>query len=209
MDDHAAFRQSLAFMLELQPGLGVMGTAGSVEEAAGMLDNVDVAILDLDLGTADGASLIPALLRRSPSCMVLILTASNDRLALARAVEAGAAGLMHKSAGLDEIVAAVKRLGAGEPLIAPSDAVELIREAGDSLEGDRQAQVLLARLTARERDVLRVLTEGLSDREIGERLGMGTETVRTHMVKILAKLEVDSRLQAAIFAIRRGIVVLD
>jgi DNA-binding NarL/FixJ family response regulator len=166
-----------------------------------------VAIVDLDLGDGDGTQLMPVLRRKSPGSMVLVLTASDDRSDLARAVMHGAMGLMHKSAGLDQIIAAVRRLGAGEPLISPREAVELIREADREARTDQRAQILLDRLTSRERDVLVALTDGLSDREIGQRLGMAAETVRTHMVKILAKLELESRLQAAIFALRHDVTM--
>jgi DNA-binding NarL/FixJ family response regulator len=94
----------------------------------------------------------------------------------------------------------------GEQLLELSEVVELLRIAGRRREQDRSAQVVISRLTRREREVLQALADGLNDREIAERLHISTETVRTHMVNILRKLGVDSRLQALVFAARHGIV---
>jgi DNA-binding NarL/FixJ family response regulator len=136
------------------------------------------------------------------------VTASTDRVDVARALEAGAAGVIHKSARIEEIKGAVRRLAAGEHLLAPEEAGELLRLSSRQRQQDREAQLALTRLTPREMEVLQALAEGLSDKEIAQRLHIGFETVRTHMVSILSKLRVESRLQALIFAIRYGAVRL-
>ena len=115
---------------------------------------------------------------------------------------------MHKSVGIAAIVAAIRTLAAGEPLLAPRETIALLRLAGQRRSSDEEAQRALARLTRREREVLQVLTDGLSDRDIAARLGISHETARTHMVNLLAKLGVESRLQAVLFAIRHGAVTL-
>jgi DNA-binding NarL/FixJ family response regulator len=207
VDDHSAFRQPLAIMLSAEPDVTVVGQAGSLAEARAQHEDADVAIIDLDLGDGDGADLIPLLRQRNPNMMALVLTASSESSDLGRAVMRGAMGLMHKSAGLEEIINVVRRLGHGEILISPREAVELMHEADREKRSDQRAQMLADRLTQREREVLAALTDGLSDREIGQRLGTATETVRTHMVRILAKLELDSRLQAAIFALHHDVAV--
>ena len=206
VDDHAAFREPLAFMLEREPDLTVVGQAGSLAEARALLNGVDVAVVDLTLDGGIGLDLIPDLRAANPHAAAVILSASDDALDRARAVEAGAAGILHKSAPIAEIMAAVRRLGMGEQLLELSEVVELLRIAGRRREQDRSAQVVISRLTRREREVLQALADGLNDREIAERLHISTETVRTHMVNILRKLGVDSRLQALVFAARHGIV---
>ncbi|CAA9565082.1 MAG: hypothetical protein AVDCRST_MAG73-4080, partial [uncultured Thermomicrobiales bacterium] len=170
--------------------------------------DIAVAVLDLDLPDGHGADLIRDLRAANPGAQALVLTASADRRDLMRAVEEGAAGVLHKSAPLGEIVAAVRRLAAGEWLLAPAELVGLLREAGEARARDRTARESVARLTPRERDVLALLAEGLSDKEIAARLSVGKDTVHTHMVNLLAKLGVESRLQALIVAVRQGLVSL-
>jgi len=206
VDDHAAFRQPLAFMLDREPDFAVVGQAGSVADAKRMTSDFDVAAVDLTLPDGSGVDLVRILRASNPSASVFVLTASQDHAAKAMAVEAGAAGLLHKSASLTEIIDAMRRLGAGEQLLDLEETIELLRLAGQQRERDRAAQQALAQLTPRERDVLETLTEGMTDREIGECLSISSETVRTHMVNILHKLGVESRLQALVFAARHGAV---
>ncbi len=208
VDDHASFRQPLAFMLEREPEITVVGQAGSLAEARAVLDGVDVAIVDLDLPDGSGVDLVAALRVANPNGMVLILSGSNDRALFARAVEEGASGVMNKSSRIAEIVEAVQRLGAGEPLLSPREMIDLLRFAGRRREENRSAQQTLQRLTPREREVLQALADGLNDKEIALRLHVSTETARTHMVNILRKLGVDSRMQALVFAVRHGAVTI-
>ena len=124
-------------------------------------------------------------------------------------MQAGAAGVLHKSVGIVEIIAALRRLAAGEQLLSPKELDELHRVARQLDEHDRQAQLSLGRLTPREREVLQALGEGLHDRQIAQRLSISTETVRTHMVNINGKLRVQSRVQALLVAARHGVVNID
>ena len=208
VDDHLAFRQPLAFLLGREPDLAVVGQAGSLAEARPLLAAADVALVDLGLPDGDGADLIRELRAANPGARAVVLTASADPKRVAPAVAAGAAGVLHKSRSVAEIVAALRRLGAGEALLAPAAAVALLRQAGERRERERSAQAAIDRLTPRECEVLAALADGLSDKEIGERLGIARETVRTHLVKLLAKLGVDSRLQAVVVALRHGLVVI-
>lgn len=206
VDDHASFRQPLAFMLDREPGLTVVGQAGTLAEARGLLEGVDIAIVDLGLPDGSGVDLVRALHDASPNAQALILSASTDQQTIARAVEAGAAGVLHKSVGIAEIVDAVRRLAAGRQLLSTREIVALLEAAGRQRERDREVLAALTRLTPRELEVLQALADGLNDREIAQRLHIATETARTHMVNILRKLGVDSRLQALVFAIRHGVV---
>lgn len=208
VEDHAVFRQALALAFSLEPNLTVVADAGSLAEARQRLEGIDVAILDLDLPDGSGASLIPELHAVNRATEVLILTASVRQIDLAKAIEAGAAGLVNKSTPLRDIVNAVLRVAAGESLVTRRELIDLIQIAGQQREAERTAGQAIARLTPRERDVLMALGEGLSDREIAQHLFISKETVHTHMVNMLGKLGVQSRLQALIFAVKSGLVML-
>jgi DNA-binding NarL/FixJ family response regulator len=206
VDDHATFREPLAFMFEREPEFEVKAEAGSLAEARGMLEGVDLAVVDLDLPDGNGTELIGELRAANPRGAVLVLTASAERDAYARAVEAGAAGVLHKSVRIKEVVGAARRLMAGEPLLSTGEVVELLQLAGRRREENHDARRAVESLTPREREVLESLAEGLSDKQISERLNVGIGTVRNHVVNIFNKIGVHSRLQALLFAVRHGIV---
>jgi DNA-binding NarL/FixJ family response regulator len=136
------------------------------------------------------------------------LTASLDRAAHARAIEAGAAGVLHKSTDVDEIMDTARHVMAGETLISPEELVDMLILAGQSREEEREARASIEQLTRREMQVLKALAEGLTNKEIAERLHMSVDTERTHMMNILSKLGVHSRLQALLFAARYGLIEL-
>jgi DNA-binding NarL/FixJ family response regulator len=209
VEDHATFREPLAFMFDREPDFEVAAQAGSVAEARQRLGGVDLAVVDLDLPDGDGTNLIGPLRAASPRAMVLVLTANADREAYAKAVEAGAAGVLHKTVRLGEVVGAARSLLAGEPLFSAGEVIELLLLAEQSRERDREAHRHVERLTPREMEVLRALADGLSDREMSESLYVGVGTVRNHLVSIFGKLGVNSRLQALVFALRHGIVEID
>jgi DNA-binding NarL/FixJ family response regulator len=140
---------------------------------------------------------------------VLVLTASLEPELHARAVQEGAAGVLHKSAHVRDIVYAARRLTAGETILSTSEVLGLLRIAGRSRERDHESQRAIQRLTPREREVLQALADALSDKEIAERLNVSVGTVGNHFVSIFKKLELHSRLQALVFALRHGIVDID
>jgi DNA-binding NarL/FixJ family response regulator len=209
VDDHAAFRQPLRFFLEREPEFTVAAQAGSLTEARGMLEGIDVAIVDLDLPDGDGAEFVDDLRAANPQVRTLVLTADVDRKAHARAVQAGAAGVLHKTVSISDVVGGVHRLLAGESLLSQNETIELLRLADREREQSKEAQRAISSLTLREREVLQALADGLSDKEIAERLYVGSGTVRNHVVSILRKLNVHSRLQALVFAVRHGAVEID
>jgi DNA-binding NarL/FixJ family response regulator len=206
IEDHATVRQALAFVLEREPEFEVVAQAGSLAEARRFRANFDVAVVDLGLPDGHGTEAIRDLRKINPKSMVLVLTANPDRTEFARAVEAGASGVLHKSTPLEEVAGAVRRLVAGEALLSSDEVIEFLRLAGSVREKDYHARVAVQQLTRREKEILRALAEGLNDREIAEQLHISFETERSHMTNILAKLGVDSRLQALVFAARSGIV---
>jgi two-component system, NarL family, nitrate/nitrite response regulator NarL len=207
VEDHVSFRQALAFMLEREPGFDVVAQVGSVAETRALdgklFDEVEVAIVDLALPDGDGLDLLEDLSART---MALVLSASLEPGRFARAVEAGASGVLHKSTPITEIVDAVRRLRAGEALLSTGDVVEMLRLVNRERQEELSARRAVERLTPREKEVLQALAEGLESREIAERLSVTVETERTHMVNILHKLGVHSRLQALVFAARHGVV---
>jgi DNA-binding NarL/FixJ family response regulator len=213
VDDHTSFRQPLAFMLEREPDLTVVAQAGSLAEAREVLREahedgleVDVAIVDLELPDGFGTEFVAELLADNPNAQVMVLSAFSDKGTLALAVEAGAAGVLHKSSRIDDITDAVRRLYSGEQLLSQREVIEAVRYVSRTRSEARETQLMVAKLTPRERDVLQALAEGLSDKEIAERLYVGIGTVRSHTSSLLSKLEVQSRLQALVFAVRHGLV---
>ena len=210
VEDHASFRQTLALVFDGEPDFEVVAQAGTVAEAREVMDDreADLGVVDLSLPDGEGVELIENLRQANPHFAALVLTASLDRAEHARAVEAGAAGVLHKSADMDQILDATRRLAAGETLLSPEELVELLRLAGQSREEKREARASIEQLTRREREVLRALARGLSNKQIAEHLHMSVDTERTHMMNILNKLGVHSRLQALLFAARHGLVEL-
>jgi PAS domain S-box-containing protein len=208
VDDHASVREALAAVLDREPDLEVSAQAASVAEARELLDGVDLALIDLGLPDGSGLDLINDLQAASPRAQVLILTAGSDRLEVARAIQAGAAGVLSKTIHLDEIVDAARRVRAGETLIPLEEVVQLLRFAGERQRQEHEARQAIAQLTPREVEVLQALAEGLDSQAVADRLFISLRTERNHVANILAKLGVHSQLQALVFALRHGVVQL-
>ena len=208
VEDHASFRQTLAFVFDKEPGYEVVAQAGTLAEARGEMDGLeaDLGVIDLSLPDGEGTELIEELREANPDFAALVLTASLDRAEHARAVEAGAAGVLHKSADVDTILDATRRLGEGETLLSEDELIALLRLAGQNREEEVEARASIEQITPREREVLQMLAEGLSNKEIAAKLHMSVDTERTHMMNILNKMGVHSRIQALVFAARYGLV---
>jgi DNA-binding NarL/FixJ family response regulator len=203
VDDHAAFREPLRRILEFESDLTVVGEAGSLAEAS-CLPPADVGLVDLMLPDGSGVDLIAGL--SAGHCRVIVLTGSIDETILARAAEAGARGVLRKTGGLDAIIDAIRTVGRGEWLFTPVEVIDIVRRASAESARRSHSRAALNALTARERQILAALGEGLSDKDIAYRLGISPDTARNHMANVLAKLGVESRLQAVIFAVRHGAV---
>ena len=208
VEDHASFRQTLAFVFDQEPGFEVVAQAGTLAEARGEMDGMqaDLGVIDLSLPDGEGTELIGELREANPGFAALVLTASLDRAEHARAVEAGAAGVLHKSADVDVILDATRRLGEGETLLSEDELIALLRLAGQNREEEVEARASIEQITPREREVLQMLAEGLSNKEIAAKLHVSVDTERTHMTNILNKMGVHSRIQALVFAARYGLV---
>jgi DNA-binding NarL/FixJ family response regulator len=210
VDRQIAFRELLALRLAQEPDFRVVAEASSLAEIRQELRQVavDVALVELALPDGGGVELIRDLRTRNPEARVVVVTASEDRHEHAVAFAAGASGVVSKTAHAAEIIAAIRKVCAGEVLISPREAIELFRLVDEQREAERTAHRLVAQLTPRERDLLQLLAEGLDDAAIAERLGISPKTVRNYMVHVLDKLGVHSRLQALVLAAHYGLVTL-
>jgi DNA-binding NarL/FixJ family response regulator len=199
-------------MLGREEGIVVAAQTRSLAEAREALERldepIDIALVDLDLPDGSGVEVIHEIRRHNPAAQVIVWTGSVTPKDRAYAVEAGAAGVLHKSIDISEVAKAIRQLSVGESLISPRETIDLLRLAGRLRADEQLAQGALNRLTEREREVLSALADGLSDKDIAERLGVSPKTARGHVVNVLGKLGVDSRLQAVVLAVRLGAIDL-
>jgi two-component system, NarL family, response regulator LiaR len=205
-DDHRVVRQGLRFMLSQEPDIDV---AGEAEDGEQVLDAVrrhrpDVLLLDLFMPGMDGLAVLAALQDESVQPNVLILTSSQNEEHLIAAVRAGALSFLPKTAGVDQVVTAVRAAARGESVLEPSATARLLRELRGRSERDP-----LGDLSPRELEVLRAIAGGRSNREIARALSVTEETVKSHVSSILSKLGLADRTQAAIFALQHHVVPLD
>jgi len=195
VDDHPVVRQGLRVLLEVQDGIEVTGEAGDGPTALNLAaeQKPDVILLDLKLPGLDGLAVLAEL--RDTTAKVLVLTSVTDPVAAGRAMREGAAGVLYKDVDPDALVRAIRAVHDGHLLLAPGAAGTLLEPA------PRQDRSLDA-LTAREREVLAELAQGRSNREIARALHVAEKTVKAHVSSVLAKLGVQDRTQAALFAVR-------
>jgi DNA-binding NarL/FixJ family response regulator len=211
VDDHPSILRIFAFLLEREPDMTVAGQARSLVEARAFLATgaaVDVALLDLELPDGSGLDLIPELSNAHPGSHAVVFSGTVDDRMRAYAVEAGASAVLAKTMDIPDVIAVVRRLCDGEPVIPAAEAIALVREATRLQERERAARAALGQLTPRELEVLRALAEGLSDKELARRFGVSERTAQAHVANLLGKLGVDSRMQALILAVRLGVVTV-
>jgi two-component system response regulator DevR len=198
VDDHEIVRRGVAEVLEEDPGIAVAGEAGSVAEALARIPAVrpDVVVVDMRLPDGNGAEVCRQLRLRVPSVRTLVLTSYADPEAVAAAARAGASGYVLKQVRGPALVAAVRTIAAGGTLFDPDVAPARVPSARRPPDGENR----LARLTDQERSVLRLIGEGLTNRQIGARMGLAEKTVKNYTSHLLAKLGLERRTQAAILA---------
>ncbi len=201
VDDHEVVREGLRAFLELQDGIEVAGEAADGEEAIGVAERLDpdVVLMDLVMPKLDGLGAMRELRARVPRARVIVLTSFLDDDKLLPALRAGAAGYLLKNAPPPELARAVRAAHAGEALLDPVVAARLV----ETLAGDGDP---LDRLTPREREVLELIGRGFPNKRIARRLEVSEKTVKTHVGHVLAKLGVTDRTQAAVVAVRAGLV---
>jgi two-component system, NarL family, response regulator DevR len=197
VDDHEVVRRGVAELLEEDPAIRVVGEAGSVAEALARVPAVrpDVTVVDMRLPDGDGAEVCRLLRERVPDQRCLVLTSYSDDEAVAAAVAAGAAGYLLKQVRGSALVSAVRTVAAGG---TPFDQEPGVAVAARSRPVERDRR--LAVLTEQERTVLRLIGEGLTNRQIGDRMGLAEKTVKNYTSHLLAKLGLERRTQAAILA---------
>jgi len=200
VDDHEVVRRGLREMLSDEPDIEVVAEAGSAEEALAVAMHVepDVAVVDVRLGDGDGVALCRELRSRPNAPYCLVLTAFDDEEAMVGAIMAGASGYLLKQVRGQDVVNAVREVAAGRSLLDPVTTARVL----DKLRHPEADE--LAQLTERERTVLELVGEGLSNREIAERLFLAEKTVKNHVTSVLAKLGMQRRTQAVAWVARRG-----
>lgn len=200
VDDHPMFRAGVVSSLAAQPDIKVVGEGSSATEALRLAEELmpDVCLLDIAMpgGGLNAARSITASL---PQTRVVMLTVSEDEDDLLTAMKVGASGYVLKGAAASELAGVLRKVSAGEVYVAPGLAWGLLREMS------RPRSVPLDELSAREREVLELVAAGLSNHEIGDRLGLAEKTIKHYMTSILAKLRVRSRVEAALLAYRKGL----
>jgi DNA-binding NarL/FixJ family response regulator len=209
-DDHAFVREGTRRILEQEPDLEVVAEAGDGEEAVKLACDLkpDVALVDVAMPRVDGIEATRRIKAQCPAVAVLVLSAYDDDQFIFGLLEAGAAGYMLKSVRGQEIVDAIRAVHAGESVLHPSVARKVLnRFAGVS--GKPRERKSLDLLTEREMEVLKMVTKGLSNKDIAEGLCLSVRTVQGHLANIFNKLRVSSRTEAVVHALKEGWVTLD
>ena len=203
VDDHSVVRQGLKMFLALDPELEVVGEAANGVEALRLARELepDVVLMDLLMPVMDGVAATAAIRHELPDTEVIALTSVLEDQAIFKAMRAGATGYLLKDTESDELCRSIKAAAAGQVQLSPQVAARLMQEVHvpESPES----------LTKRETEVLRLLAQGKANKEIAAALVIGEKTVKTHVSNILSKLGVSSRTQAALYAVRLGLVSLD
>jgi two-component system nitrate/nitrite response regulator NarL len=201
-DDHALFRRGLASLLEHREDVEVVGEASTGEEAVERARELmpDVILMDVRMPGAGGLEATRRLKEEMPYLKILILTVSEDEEDLFAAMKGGAQGYLLKNIDPDELVASIHQVQRGEAPLAPSMAAKILREFSGPSAKPGPA------LTARERQVLELVARGDANKEIARHLGIAENTVKNHLRNILEKLHLQNRVQAAMYAIREGLI---
>ena len=211
VDDHALFRRGLEMVLDSEPDIELVGQASdgaeAVEKAAESLP--DVVLMDIRMPRSSGIEACRAVKEAAPSAKIVILTISDEEADLFEAIRAGASGYLLKDIPLDEVAGAVRAVHGGQSLINPSMAGKLLTEFATLAKRDdeERAQELPApRLTEREMQVLKLVARGMNNRDIAKELFISENTVKNHVRNILEKLQIHSRMEAVMVAVREKLI---
>ena len=202
LDDHEVVRRGLVDLLDAEPDISVIGDAGTVEHALvrGPALRPDVAVLDVRLPDGDGISVCRELRSQMPELACLMLTSFDDEEALLDAIMAGASGYVLKQIKGSDLVSAVRTVASGQSMLDPATTARLMRSLRADPADSPAVPSELASLSPRERDILALIGDGLTNREIGKKLYLSEKTVKNHISRLLAKLGVQRRVQAAVLA---------
>jgi DNA-binding NarL/FixJ family response regulator len=207
VDDQELFRRGLIMLLGLEPGVEVVGEAGDGIEGTRLATVTvpDVVLLDVRMPKRSGIEACLAIKEAVPSAKIIMLTSSEEEVDLYEAVKSGASGYLVKDSSIDEVAQAVRVVADGQSLISPSMAVKLIDEFKQMSRPVSETTPGL-RLTERELEVLRLVAKGLNNREVAKQLFISENTVKNHVRNILEKLQLHSRMEAVMYAVREKLL---
>jgi DNA-binding NarL/FixJ family response regulator len=207
VDDHDLFRTGLRNLLE-EEGVNVVGEAENGETAIRLASDLtpDVVIMDLNMPGAGGVETTRRLSNLAPLSRVVVLTISADDDDVMNAVMAGACGYLLKDSSIQELIAGIRAASEGESLISPQIAAKVLQRLRAQSKDADAAEVIRAELSDRELEVLKLIANGKDNAQIARELFISPKTVKNHISNILMKLQIENRIQAAVYAVRSGIV---
>ncbi len=209
VDDHALFRRGLEMVLEQEPDIVVVGEASDGAEALDKAVDAtpDVVLMDVRMPRRGGIDACTAIKEAVPSTKIIMLTISDEEADLYEAIKAGAMGYLLKEISIEEVANAIRAVAGGQSLISPSMASKLLTEFASMIKRtDERQQVPTPRLTDREMEVLRLVAKGLNNRDIAKQLFISENTVKNHIRNILEKLQLHSRMEAVVYAVREKLL---
>jgi two-component system NarL family response regulator len=209
VDDHALFRRGLQMVLEQEDDIDVVGEAAdgaeAIERAVDLMP--DVVLMDVRMPKRSGIEATEQIRDALPHAKILMLTISDEESDLYEAIKAGASGYLLKEISIDEVADAIRSVWAGQSRISPSMASKLLNEfAAMSKRADERQQIPPPKLTDREMEVLRLVAQGLNNRDIAAQLFISENTVKNHIRNILEKLHLHSRMEAVVYAVREKLL---
>ena len=207
VDDQELFRRGLTMLLAAEDGIEVVGEAGDGVEGTSLAESAapDVVLLDVRMPKRSGIEACLAIKEAVPSAKIIMLTVSDEEADLYEAVKSGASGYLLKDSSIEEVAQAVRVVADGQSLISPSMAIKLIDEFKQMSKPEKASGPGL-RLTERELDVLRLVAQGHSNKEIAARLYISENTVKNHVRNMLEKLQLHSRMEAVMYAVRENLL---
>jgi DNA-binding NarL/FixJ family response regulator len=208
-DDHALFRRGLIMVLESEDGIEVVGEAEDGEEAVARVEDLapDVILMDVRMPRVSGIEATRTIAETVPSAKILMLTVSDEEDDLYEAIKAGATGYLLKEISIEEVATAIRAVVSGQSLISPAMASKLLTEFTSlAKKADERQAVPTPRLTDRELEVLKLVAQGMSNREIASELYISENTVKNHVRNILEKLHLHSRMEAVVYAVREKLL---
>jgi two-component system NarL family response regulator len=207
VDDQELFRRGLTMLLNAEPDIEVVGEAssgaGAVDLAAA--EGPDVVLMDVRMPKQSGIESCLTMKDAAPTARIIMLTVSDDEADLYEAVKNGASGYLLKDSSIDEVAQAIRVVADGQSLISPSMAIKLLDEFKQMSRGERAVSTS-PKLTDRELEVLRLVAQGLNNREIAKQLFISENTVKNHVRNILEKLQLHSRMEAVMYAVREKLL---
>ncbi|HMC37023.1 MAG TPA: response regulator transcription factor [Actinomycetota bacterium] len=209
VDDHALFRRGLQMVLRQEPDIEVVGEAADGHEAVAKAQESmpDVILMDVRMPKRSGIEATQKIKEMLPHVKILMLTISDDEADLYEAIKAGASGYLLKEISIDEVADAVRSVWAGQSRISPSMAAKLLTEfAAMSKRAEERQQLPAPRLTDREMEVLKLVAQGLNNRDIAKELFISENTVKNHIRNILEKLHLHSRMEAVVYAVKEKLL---